>query len=738
VRRRAPLIALIIASVLAPAASLWSTAAPATAAHHDAATGRPSVEVYAGGGGIVTDGHDLTISVVIANPSTETVDAGHVSVAVTSRSVSTPTALRAFESAPAQSERRTLGSATTTAVEAGGTQIVATVTVPAASVHLPASNPGVFGLSATVTTAGGTLGTGASTLVVPGATPAKVGIAAVMPVTVPPSADGIISAQDLATYTGADGVLTRELTIAQRNPELTLGIDPMVLVSIRALGRTAPPSAGAWIEAMNELSNPTFPLQYGDADPGLQTQAGLAKPLQPTDFSYAMSAGDVATPPTVGEPTGSTPSPGDTPTATPTPTATATNGAPLPTLDQLTGWPYSLSGIAWPAPGTVRSADIAAFGRAGMPTTIVSTSNTNAALIAGTPNPVLPVSGGTALVTDDNVSGALTAAATASDPITASVTSAELQAQLALAAQNAHRGGIVLATLGRVWPTDASRAATVMTTLLDSRFSTASTVRDALTAPPTEGLKLTDKRNAAETIDQAGALLDLAGETRSGGVVPSDNIAQFSSVLSSPELLTGDVRARLLTLFSAGWATSGNRTAAAAKELSSLAKTLDAVQIVAPESIRQTSRQALIPITVTNQLAHPVDVVLRATPSSTRLKVESDTEKTIPAGSSVKVLVPVKSQLSNGSVWLGLQLYSKTGVVIGTAKGAEIDVHADWEGIGALIFGVVVVVFFGWGVLRTVQRRRREKANGDTDHAVADVPEGDDADAPAGDGVPRG
>ena len=135
-----------------------------------------------------------------------------------------------------------------------------------------------------------------------------------------------------------------------------------------------------------------------------------------------------------------------------------------------------------------------------------------------------------------------------------------------------------------------------------------------------------------------------------------------------------------------------------------------AVQISAPESIRQASHQALIPITVTNKLPYAVNVVLRATPSSARLDVASDTEKTIAAGSSAKILVDVKAQLSNGTVWLGLQLFSPTGVRIGDPTGASIEVHADWEGIGALIFGLIVVGFFGFGLVRTVQRRRREKA----------------------------
>lgn len=719
-RRRTLLTSLIVAAALLPLGAVAAPAAPSQAAPSptptsatppSAADDSPTVQVYAGNDGIVKDGADLTLSVVVANPGDAAVGGGRVTVAVTRQPISTTAALASFEQSPGTHASRTLGTAVTAGVSSGATATVAALTVPASSVKLPASTPGVFGLTATVTTIDGST-TGVGTLVVPGTHAATVGVSAVMPITVPSSANGLIPAQTLATDTSTTGVLSKELTVAQRNPTLTLGIDPMILASIRVLGQSAPASAQAWLSDLADLQNPTFPLQYGDADPGLQTQAGLKTPLAPLDFTYAMSGTNHSTPLSVGEPEAT-----QTPTATPTPSPTS--GPQLPSLSQLLAWPYSLGGIAWPAPGSVRSADLAAFGRSGMPTTIVSGSNTNASTLAGTPDAALPVSGGTALVTDDAVSAAVVATATASGAGQVGIANAALSAQLALAAQNAQNGGVILVSLGRIWPTNAARVSAAVETLLDtSPFSRNSTVRDALSAPPTAGLKLVDKTNAKSRIDTVGELLDLAGESRSGGSPPATTIASFSTALTSPELLTGDVRARLLTLFSVGWAGASDWAAAADKQISSMNSTMSAVQIVSPGSIRQASHQALIPITVTNKLPYPVDIVLRATPSSARLDVANDTEKAIPAGSSAKVLVPVKAQLSNGTVWLGLQLYSKADVRIGDPEGASIVVHADWEGIGALIFGIVVIGFFGFGVVRTIQRRRRERAAQDSSAAA--------------------
>ncbi|MFC4243962.1 DUF6049 family protein [Gryllotalpicola reticulitermitis] len=727
-RRRTLLTSLIVAATVLPVVTMTAEAQPshaaqrttiaspasaATSAAPTAAATSPTVQVYAAGDGIVSEGSDLALSIVITNPSDAAVAGGKVTAAVTDRPIATTAALSDFEESPKTAATRTLGSDETAGIAAGATAVVGTITVPKASVRLPASTPGVFGLTATVTTTSGSIITGVGTLVVAGTHPATVGVAAVMPITTPPSTNGLISAQDLASDTGPNGVLSKELEVARRNPGLTLGIDPMILASVRVLGQAAPASAQAWLLALDELPNPTFPLQYGDADPGLQIQTGLAKPLGPLDFTYAMSASNLATPPTIGEPDGASPAQAATPTPSPT------SGPQLLSLAALTAWPYSLGGIAWPAPSSVRAADLAAFSRAGLPTTIVSGGNTNAASLAGTPDAALSVNGGTALVTDDAVSSAMIAVATASGAAASGIANAQLNAQLALAAQNAQNGGVIMVSLGRIWPTDTTRTSSAIAAALDSRFSRESTVRDALTAPPTAGLKLVDKTNPAERVKTAGALLDLAGETRAGGAEPPTSIAAFSTALTTPVLLTGDIRARVLDLLSVGWGDSSDWAAAASKQIASMNSTLSAVQIASPGSIRQASHQALIPITVINKLAQPVDVVLRATPSSARLDVASDTEKTIPAGSSTKVLVPVKAQLSNGTVWLSLQLYSTAGVRIGDPEGASIVVHADWEGIGALIFGLVVLAFFGFGLVRTIQRRRRERAQSGADTVSA-------------------
>ena len=119
----------------------------------------------------------------------------------------------------------------------------------------------VLGLSLTVTAGGAAAAPGAA--LVPSATTASVAteVALIAPLTVPSGNGGLISAEALADYTEPLGILTRQLDALAGTP-LTVAIDPMILVSIRVLGTSAPESARNWLEQLS-LSSPTrsFPCR---------------------------------------------------------------------------------------------------------------------------------------------------------------------------------------------------------------------------------------------------------------------------------------------------------------------------------------------------------------------------------------------------------------------------------------------------------------------------------------------
>jgi hypothetical protein len=384
----------------------------------------------------------------------------------------------------------------------------------------------------------------------------------------------------------------------------------------------------------------------------------------------------------------------------------------------------------------MRAADVATLAAAGFGTTILDSANTNAADLDTTPAAALPVSGGTALVSDDGVSLALRAAADATSDDARSAAMASLNAQLALiSTEKGSANRVLLATLGRDWPPSGFRAGQTFSALDSMPWVQSVSLRTALQAPTTEGLAMVDKAEAPERIARVQQLRDT--EAR---------LAAFASVLSDPATLTGSARNGFLALLGIGWLGPQNdwpsAVDAAMKKNNAI---LRSVAIAPIGTITVASAQSLIPITVTNDYTQPVNVVLRATASNGRIEVDSDTAKTIPAKASAKVLVPVKAKLGNGKVTLRLQLFSPPSAngtpqqAIGDPQSASVDVHADWEGLGALIIGILVVALFGFGLVRSILRRRRERHEADAaapDSEEARVDEAERQDATADDGSP--
>ena len=83
------------------------------------------------------------------------------------------------------------------------------------------------------------------------------------------------------------------------------------------------------------------------------------------------------------------------------------------------------------------------------------------------------------------------------------------------------------------------------------------------------------------------------------------------------------------------------------------------------------------------------------------------------------MLVPVKAKLGNGQVVLSLRPVQPDRRPIGDPSSVTVDVHADWEGIGALIFGILLVLLFGFGIVRNILRRRSKSGDGNGDEADA-------------------
>ena len=707
-------VAFAAAAVLLPSSGVAAaptpsqvSASPAPAAHavpKAASKQSAGVSLFADSSGVLAPSENLVVTAVITNTGSEMLAAGTLQLSVTDAPFRERTDLTGWlnESSDPPSTRH-IGDASTAAITPG-TSTTVSFFVPAADVGLTDPTTQVYGLAASMVTSGASVGRGTSSLVWntgTGYTASHVAVA--VPITAPPTADGLISAADLATYTSSTGVLTRELNALSTHPNAAIGIDPMIIASIKVLGSTAPPSATAWLDQLSQLRNDSFPLQYGDADVAAQVQSGLDQLLQPISFTYAMDPNNLKTPSTVGETP--TPSPTDLPPATSTPTATS--GPVLPTTQQLLSWPYTLSGISWPPDDSIRVADLSVLAKNQFTTTILDGTNTNAATLKTTPNAALSVPGGRALVADAGVSQALRAASGAATETGFNASMATLSAQLAMIGDENGAHTVILATLGRSGPASWQRMSQALEALSSSPWSAPASIQDAIESVPTSDLAVKDAPESDARIASVKGLL--TRETGTAGPTPS--LTQFSTVLNDPTALTGPSRNQLLSLLGAGWLGDHvNWPAAVSASLAASAKIIDSVQIVPPGGISQLSNEVLIPITVSNKFTLPVNVVLHTTPSNGRLEIDDDTPKTVPAGATAKLLVPVKARVGNGKVQLTMELFSPQGVKIGATQKATVDVHAEWESLGALILGILVVLLLGFGIFRSIRRRRRERA----------------------------
>lgn len=666
------------------------------------------------------------ISLTVTNTSDHDLSSGHVVLSAGNAPFSTRAELGTFLDASNGSADAptTLDTVDIPSIEAGGTWTGKPITVEADDLDI-ADAYGAYALAGTYVSGSVTAQSRDAFVYQTGDKHPSLDVSVVMPITLPHDAPALVDADKLEAYTGPEGLLTTQLDGAAGMP-VTLGIDPRIIASIRALGSSAPDSALEWLDRLENASNDTFPLQYADADPTVQLQAGSDSLLQPVSLAYGVDPDDF-TPPEEPEPSDDatldptpdeTGEPGsahvtDTPVPTPKPTA---DDDGVPTLEGLLEFPYTLDSIVWPADDTVTAKDLGTLGDADEGPVILSSSNTTA-----DPHTTVPASarvGETDVrVADSAASKDLRDAVTAKGETSQKDALTALESELVVMSQEPDADGKdVILTLDRQWPTSADRLSSVLRHVRD------------MTSVSTQPLsEIDDAARNAITIDdakQSGERIEQTKEISSY----DDEIASFASVLDDPDVLIGRHQARSLALLSIGWlddAQSHKDLSDAVSDFTQASReVLDSVQIVPSSPILMIADQISIKIAVRNSLDLPVNVVMEASPDNPRLTVKRSEVTTVPAKTQQSVAIPVTSRLGNGDVNLRMQLFSPSGVSLGESSSVPVTVRADWERIGTTILILAVVLLFSFGLVRTLRRRRRERttaAASDTDDAAEDA-----------------
>ena len=712
---------LVCATVAAGTLAAGTVAAPATPAQ--AATEGVTLTVTPSSEGILAPGEDLTVTVSVVNGTDTAVPAGRIDLDLNRTVLDTRTELDGWlDTAATDANSRTgprIGRTDSPEVPAGGTVDVP-LTIPSGTVALQGSRGGFGprGLTAELAAGGVDVATGRGALVwSPGEDPAPVPVAAVMPLTVPPSASDFIDAEALATYTYPGGTLARQLDAVYGRP-VAVGIDPRILASIRILGVDAPESAVDWLQRLREMPNETFALAWADADVAVQSQAGAATLLGPTDASYAVQA------PRFAEP-GSTPAP--TPTETPAPDATSGSASaavstepaeepteepepspsptapvlsPVPSLEDLTAWDHTIPGVAWPAAGTMTSDDLGVLAASGVTTAVLASGDVQAAGTAAVPAPVGAT--GTVgdmriLVTDSRVSALVDQALSAATDESFGIALAQLSATLAADARE-DDGHVVVAGLERGWAASGARLGQLLDAIQALPFSDTATATTALGSPSVP-LQVVDQAEDAGRVQRVADAMSLEAQ-----------VDAFARAVERPELITGQQRMLLLATLSNRWRDDPDGLVTVQDGYTAQADgVLGSVAITTRQNTVISDTTSLL-INVSNELDQPVTVRLSIIAGSGRIRVDDSAVVTVPAHGSASARPPITS-ISNGDVVVTARLTTEDGTVqIGDSAPVELFIRAGFEAVVTTLFVAAVALLFGFGLFRSIRKRRRARA----------------------------
>ncbi|ROS53933.1 MULTISPECIES: DUF6049 family protein [Frigoribacterium] len=728
----AALLAVFVVSAGLPATAARAASAPAG----DGVT----MTVEPASDGVLRPDDDLTLGVTVTNDGDSDLAATKARIYLDREPFTTRSKLASWLDPDDVSGDDYLGrqlvQVDVPAVSAGSSVALDTVVVPADRLSLTGRAFGARALGARVLDASGSqvAQTRSSVVWYPADSFQPTRVAVAVPITTPESETGVLDASALAAYTSDGGVLRRELD-AVSGTGATLGVDPMIVASIRLLGTEAPQSAVDWLAELQALPNDMFPLAYADADVAGLRQAGatsvpavtsLDTLVDPARFEGMPAATDTPTEaPSQGTDdgsgtgvAGSDPSalPSDGSTAEPTAEPTPGDGVVLPTTAQLLDFPWTQRDVVWPRESSVVSADLTTFAAGPYTSTIVSSGNVD---VDGdsTENAAVTVGGVPAVVSDDPLSTLVTQAAEATSLAEWQSTMARLSATVATVAyERPSDARTLLTTLEREWPSTGQFLTRTLQAVDGLPWVSGATLTDALASTPSTAT-VVDSPESDARLDQLSEL-----------VSADQKVVDFSTALAEPQFVTETARLRTMALASHAWRDNVDGfPAEVASAVADATATSGLVAVVQGSPIAILGDRSALPLYLENRTDSVATVMLNLTPSNSILSIErSPIEVTIQPQSQTRVSVPVQS-VANGTVSVQLQLVSLSGVAIATPVDVPLSVQAGWETAITWIFGVAFAALFLGGLYRTFRKRRRAR---DEARSSGDGPSPDAAASP--------
>lgn len=654
-RRATACAAVALATAVMAAPLLAPQAAMATGQPEEMLAAIPTMRV-APLDPLLQDGEGLALEIEIENQSTEATAPTTIEVLLTSSPIGTRYSLSRWFAGEAF-----LASSVVTSVEVpaipGLERLSVQANVGAEELGLDGRSWGAYGVAASAADLGD-----ANTIIVrdaPGESqPTTVALAA--PIDADIDDTGLLDAEQLETQTRLGGGPRRALDAAL-GAGATVGIDPAFGTSIEALGSDAPEAAVDWLDRADTSS--TYPLLYGNADPLAQVRSGTF-PLEPRGIPR--DDGD------------------------PLPASLGSIGQRQPVIDS--------------TEAIVQQEELSTLADFG--TVVLSTAMLDDALQGATPSAHVTVGGVDVLAADAELQR-LVHAAGAADSLESSAVRAQVVALLATITRERPSDP---RTLAAVLPASSGGdTAALLADLAEARFVETAGLDAALLAPQREAsLAVVDDPDRGAGAELVSAALEQEAA-----------VASIASIVDEPATLLAELRLSLLAaLPSAGRAVTDADRLAIASLADSLNDLRTAVEIVGGSDIHAVGESVGLPITITNRLDVPANVVLTLRPTNALVSVDQPrVEVTVAPQSQQRVQVPI-DVVGTGTLWMIVQLHTPDGVPLGQTQMLRISAQPTIEVAVAWTIGAAIVLLLGFGIFRSIQKRRRGDARGDIDLAA--------------------
>lgn len=523
-------------------------------------------------------------------------------------------------------------------------------------------------------------------------TPYRVNV--VVPVLAVTDEGALIDAATLETLTRDDGRLSRLLD-AVEGTSATLAIDPRLLVSIRALGEDAPGSAVAWLDRLESLENPSFPLSFADANLSLQQQAGLEAPLRPESFVFATDGHSF----TAVDDAPASPSPTASETATAEPEAPATQGAP--SAAQLQSFSYSDPDVVWPVAGTVTNpSEFASWASDGRNSVVLvdGAQVTDGADVTAAAGSLHRVDKTQTVVTDDFVESAIARVVESSSDRAHEAALSELVAATTVSANR--DAPIHVVTLPRREVADPERLAQLLQRLDSLRSATLDTF-PAASAEELNSFPEVDITPGSVSEAQLSAFSKLERHRERG--------LTLTGLYDVPQYAKEELHVEFLRAISAQRLDGANAQSVVDSFGSYAVGAWRGVTAEQGSEIQLIGRESAIPLFITNRTDRQVNVEIRLRATTGHLQIERPVTVAVAPQSVTRAQIPVEA-IANGATTVIVTLWTPDGVQLPTTASFPVNINTNLETVIVAVLGALVLALLVAGFIRTRRRILEQRA----------------------------